>query len=173
MHTDSTLEHLQSLTKEFGRLMREFRDQTCSQFETVELPREAAARNRNQQRVLAISSSGQGRHMVTPIHTSSADGRDAASVTGTNANTSSGLVRAQLVQSELTRKVKTLNISTTKFHFLADYVRTIQMFGCTDSYSTQLVCHSTLCTRQTLTMYLPVIGRTSASASKAAVWKNE
>ena len=77
--------------------------------------------------------------MVTPIHTSSADGRDAVSVTGTNTNTSSGLVRAQLVQFELTQKVKTLIISTTKFHFLANYVCTIQMFGCMDSYLTQLV----------------------------------
>jgi hypothetical protein len=29
--------------------MRQFRDETCSQFETFELPREAEARNRRQQ----------------------------------------------------------------------------------------------------------------------------
>jgi hypothetical protein len=49
MHTDATLEHLESLTKEFGRLMRQFRDLT-SQFQTVELPRELASRNRQRQR---------------------------------------------------------------------------------------------------------------------------
>jgi len=49
MHTDTTLEHLRRLTKEFGSLMQQFRDQTCSQFNTVELPHEVAARNRNQQ----------------------------------------------------------------------------------------------------------------------------
>jgi hypothetical protein len=43
MHTDTTLEHLCHLTKEFGHLMRQFRDQTCSQFNTVELPHEVAA----------------------------------------------------------------------------------------------------------------------------------
>jgi hypothetical protein len=43
MHTDTTLERLRHLTKEFGRLMRQFRDETCSQFNTVELPREVAA----------------------------------------------------------------------------------------------------------------------------------
>lgn len=53
MHTDATLDHLESLTKEFGHLMREFRKHTCSQFQTVELPRELAARNRQQQRVQA------------------------------------------------------------------------------------------------------------------------
>ena len=29
MHTDSTLEHLHHLTKEFSSLMRQFRDHTC------------------------------------------------------------------------------------------------------------------------------------------------
>jgi hypothetical protein len=51
MHTDATLDHLESLTKDFGRLMRQFRDLTCSQFQTTELPREVAARNRQRLRV--------------------------------------------------------------------------------------------------------------------------
>ena len=38
------------------------------------------------------------------------------------------------------RKAKTLNLHTYKFHALGDYVRTIRMFGTTDSFSTQLVC---------------------------------
>jgi hypothetical protein len=50
MHTDTTLEHMESLTKDFGLLMRQFRELTCSQFQTVELPRELAARNRQHQR---------------------------------------------------------------------------------------------------------------------------
>jgi hypothetical protein len=47
MHTDTTLEHLHRLTKEFSSLMQQFRDQTCSQFNTIELPREVAMQNRN------------------------------------------------------------------------------------------------------------------------------
>jgi len=54
MHTDSTLTLLEELTTEFGKLMRQFRDLTCSQFATIELPREAAARTRVQ-----TSKSGQ------------------------------------------------------------------------------------------------------------------
>jgi len=46
MHTDSTLALLEELTTEFGKLMRQFRDLTCSQFATIELPREATARTR-------------------------------------------------------------------------------------------------------------------------------
>ena len=46
MHTESTLALLESLTTEFGLLMQNFQELTCSQFATTELPRETAARNR-------------------------------------------------------------------------------------------------------------------------------
>lgn len=39
MHTDSTLCHLEAVTREFGRLMRQFRDKTSDEFDTKELPR--------------------------------------------------------------------------------------------------------------------------------------
>jgi hypothetical protein len=37
------------------------------------------------------------------------------------------------------RKAKSFNLSTYKFHALGDYVRTIRSFGTTDSYTTQIV----------------------------------
>ena len=37
------------------------------------------------------------------------------------------------------RKPKTLNLFTYKWHALADYVRSIHLFGGTDGFSTQLV----------------------------------
>ena len=48
LHTDSTLQHLQELTTELGRLMRKFRDTTQSSFATFELPKEKGARQRRQ-----------------------------------------------------------------------------------------------------------------------------
>lgn len=48
MHTESSLNLLDELTAEFGQLMRQFRDLTCTQFATMELPRETAARNRRE-----------------------------------------------------------------------------------------------------------------------------
>jgi hypothetical protein len=39
----------------------------------------------------------------------------------------------------LSRKTKTLNLNTYKWHALGDYARTIRLFGPTDIYSTQLV----------------------------------
>jgi len=43
MHTDSTLDLLEGVTRELGRLMRQFRDKTSDEFDTVELPRETGA----------------------------------------------------------------------------------------------------------------------------------
>jgi len=103
MHTDSTIKHLDLLTKEFGQLMRQFRDSTCPAFKTMELPHEVAARKR------------QNQHIQDRAHN---PGPSSAS---------SG------------RKFKSLNLQTPKFHFLGDYMCTIWMFGCTDSFSTQLV----------------------------------
>lgn len=48
-YTESTLAHLDKLTSEIGLLMRQFRDVTCQDFTTFELPRETEARNRRKQ----------------------------------------------------------------------------------------------------------------------------
>ncbi|KAJ3558095.1 hypothetical protein NP233_g11576 [Leucocoprinus birnbaumii] len=44
MHTEGSLNLLQLMTREIGTLFCQFRDKSCSCFETMELPREAAAR---------------------------------------------------------------------------------------------------------------------------------
>ena len=44
LHTDPTLDLLEAVTKEFGHLMRQFRDKTADEFNTIELPRGADAR---------------------------------------------------------------------------------------------------------------------------------
>ncbi len=46
MHTEDSLVLMEEITKELGDLLRQFRRLTCSQFCTVELPREANARVR-------------------------------------------------------------------------------------------------------------------------------
>ena len=45
VHTKSTLDLLEAVTKEFGRLMRQFRNKTSAKYDTVELLRGADARN--------------------------------------------------------------------------------------------------------------------------------
>lgn len=56
MHTDTTLALLEALTNEFGQLLRQFRDLTCSKFSTFELPREITARKK---REISKQSSGK------------------------------------------------------------------------------------------------------------------
>lgn len=46
MHTDRTLRMLEDLTTTLGDRLRFFANNTCSNYSTVELPREAAARQR-------------------------------------------------------------------------------------------------------------------------------
>ena len=45
LHTKSTLDLLEAVTKEFGRLMRQFRDKTSAKYDTVELLHGADACN--------------------------------------------------------------------------------------------------------------------------------
>ena len=65
LHTESTLQHLEGLTTEFGKLMRKFRDTTQSAFVTFELPKETGVRQRRQksdkgkEKVAAGSTSGR------------------------------------------------------------------------------------------------------------------
>ncbi|KAF8894377.1 hypothetical protein CPB84DRAFT_1682669, partial [Gymnopilus junonius] len=102
LHTDNTLNHLDELTQDLGKLMHNFRDISDANFATFELPQETEAHNRWQQK-------GKGKateHMGN--------------------STSAG------------RKLKNLNLLTYKWHSLADYVKSIHLFGCTDGFSTQV-----------------------------------
>ena len=105
LHTWAILDHLESLTKEYGHLMRSFRDLTCSQFETKELQWEVDAWKRAQQHAQARGSS-KGSQSI----------------------------------SEWWKK--TFNLFMLKFHALGDYICTIQIFGTTDLFSTQVVWNS-------------------------------
>lgn len=115
MHTDPTLEHLRRLTPEIGRLMREFKNTTCSDFSTFELPREAAARVRREQREATARAAAAGASVP-----------DVAPTSAPRAKKSS-------------KTQKELNLNIYKWHALGDYVPTIRLFGPTDAYSTQLV----------------------------------
>ena len=138
MHRDTSLERLRHLTKEFGTLMRQFRDQTCPHFDTVELPREVSARNRHQQR-------GQAKVSSKVLTFNGPEGPSSVSLhqlvpSSNNASSPEGAtMQMALFSVPSTRKLKLINLLTVKFHFLGDYVQTIQRYGCTDSFSTQLV----------------------------------
>ncbi len=59
IQTEGSLKLLDDLTTEFGQLLRQFRDLTCTTFTTVELPHEAEARERRRQEKNTTTSSSQ------------------------------------------------------------------------------------------------------------------
>ena len=109
LHTDSTLAWLDESTKAFGKQIRRFQSHTCSFFDTRELPQEEAARSRHQKKK---------KRSINPSPLAPAPSTARASA-GT--------------------KKKLFNLVLIKLHALGDYVKTIKMFGTTDSYSTQPV----------------------------------
>ncbi|KAF7292248.1 hypothetical protein MIND_01252200 [Mycena indigotica] len=111
MHTEPTIEHLRRLTSEMGRLMREFRLTTCNDLVAYELPKEVAARSRTATKKAAKSAAATGDSTLAPP--------DAQP------------------QARTTKKVKTLSLSTYKWHAMGDYPGTIPLFGPTDIYSTR------------------------------------
>jgi hypothetical protein len=62
LHTESTIQHLEGLTTELGKSMRNFRDTTQAAFETFELPKEMGARQRQK--------SGKGKEKAAAGSTS-------------------------------------------------------------------------------------------------------
>ena len=140
MHSDGTLLLLEELTTEFGQLIRQFRDLTCSQFKTVELSRETAARKRRgaKQQTAVASAVPHSSLKLTPANNPNVG--MPSSMTTSNNVTASAPLQQQPSGPSLRANNKGLNLFTVKLHFLGDYVRHIRLFGTTDSYSTQLVC---------------------------------
>ncbi|KAJ7483727.1 hypothetical protein B0H11DRAFT_2279748 [Mycena galericulata] len=87
-------------------------------YKTFELARETAARGRREQRLAASAAAAAG-----------ADPSGQAGAAEASAPTPA---------AKPSKKEKTLNLNTYKWHALGDYVATIQLFGPSDSYSTQL-----------------------------------
>lgn len=155
MHSESTLLLLEELTTEFGQLIRQFRDLTCSQFKTVELSRETAARKRRGAKQQPSASSAALHPSSKSAPASNLNDGVPSSTTGNNITASAPLhpgteippvtpstnhSQGQPSGPSPRGNAKGLNLFTVKLHFLGDYVRHIRLFGTTDSYSTQLVC---------------------------------
>lgn len=116
MHSDLTLDILDSLTTEIGEVLRQFSDLICPAYATRELPQEEESRKRRQARK---SSTKQGG-VKDPSQNE--DGR----VSIPKANSKGP-------------HLKSYNMNTYKHHALGDYVAEIRERGTTDSYSTEPV----------------------------------
>jgi hypothetical protein len=168
MHTDPTLDIFSQATMSLGESLRDFQEKTCTMFQTRELERERAARQRRQEKktanrgarsALATPSDTTGESTITANHgigsapagaadnhrgesTNSENHRNVPTPSSTRAAvnvTNSSSGQASKVPSNNTRKSKLLNLQTYTYHAMGDYVKTIRTFGTTDSYSTQPV----------------------------------
>lgn len=136
MHTEYTLQCLDRSTTTIGQELRKFRDTSLRSFKCLELPKETAIRQRRRERAQVQKAQSNIR---TP-----------ANANGSSTNVGSQTLNPGTITEGATSvkkgvplpKPRTLNLFTYKFHALGDYVRTIRLFGTTDSYSTQIVSAS-------------------------------
>ena len=119
MHTDPSIALLEAETGRLYEQLRHFADTTCLAFDTHELNREVAARQRAKQcqdkktpSLAPAAGKGKGKARAFP----------SASVSETSGP-----------------KIKQYHLNTVKHHFLPDYPGIIRAFGTTDSYSTEPV----------------------------------
>ena len=115
LHTKSTLATFKSLTVELAAKLREFAELTKS-LDVRETPQEYARRKKRAEAAKATAMARSGR-----TTTSSHDQNQPKSNSGDG------------------RRICSLNLNTYKAHSFGDYARTIEEFGTTDSYSTQIV----------------------------------
>ena len=86
MHTDPTLDLLDSITTILGRKLREFRRIVCTAYLTKDLPRERAARQRKKQRDQAKTA----ENSTSDVHDSSSKAKSSSMQTSTSQADKSG-----------------------------------------------------------------------------------
>jgi hypothetical protein len=170
MHTDPMLALLDEATTLLGVKFRRFVNHTCEKFNTRELQREANARARRAAKKSTTSSappSGQAElasrgveaaalvAIIPEYHppsTTSASVPEAQQIiagepprgVGLDSPALSPPVVASPTEPDAitTRRTKTFNLDTYKYHSLGDYTEHIRQYGTTDSYSTEPVRRS-------------------------------
>ena len=140
MHTDHTLDCLHRATVSIAQELRSFRDWTRG-FNPVELPREVAARQRRQSRKKVPTKKPCGPAgpslQPTPLNEPTPSVLAPAKPKANGPPSPSKPLPSEPAPAK--PKVKLFNLFTYKLHALGDYVRTIRLYGTTDSYSTQIV----------------------------------
>lgn len=118
IHTETSLGLLKNATQTLGIQLRNFKNRTCTAYQTQELPSETRKRQRK--------ATQKGKAVAT-------DSVATSSGLSADIHASGSLDNSQLP------KLKELNLNTYKVHALGHYVDLIQQYGTTDSYSTQSV----------------------------------
>ncbi|EDQ99293.1 uncharacterized protein LACBIDRAFT_335113 [Laccaria bicolor S238N-H82] len=144
LHTDLTLGILESTTSALGQALHDFQEKLCLAFDTKELKREAAARQRQQAKKASVpvnksALAGAATSNDTDINTATVEPHTMQGALSLTDSADGSTTSRKATQAKLPpgRRKKTLNLNTYKAHALGDYVETIQRYGTTDSYSTE------------------------------------
>jgi endonuclease III len=115
LHTESTIQALESSTTRLGIALRKFQSTTCAEFVTCNLLSEEATRGRQKAAKAKLQPTAQK-------------------------SKSKGKEPESKGKKKVSSTLRDFGLSNYKTHALPDYARTIQEFGTTDGYSTQNVC---------------------------------
>ena len=123
LHSETTLHIFEHATRTLGDAMREFLRKVCPDYDTKELPKETASRQRRK----AAQAAKRPPLMAVTESTAAA------------ANTQNSVAPSTKSTPKLTAKRKRFDLNTYKFHRLGDYPRCIREVGTTDGWTTQTV----------------------------------
>jgi hypothetical protein len=119
LHTSTTLKIMKALTSKLGDTLRAFAILT-ERLDVRETPKEYARRRKQYESKKKSTVTKTTKTQACKSKASETPAEDSAASDG--------------------RRSCTLNLDTYKMHALGDYVSTIEDYGTTDSYSTQIVC---------------------------------
>ncbi|KAG6915127.1 hypothetical protein DXG01_013116 [Tephrocybe rancida] len=147
LHSSFTLDLLDLKTTVLGDALHEFKHKVYPNFAMWELRWEAAARERREATKAAEKANKQtSKKKVTEGHTASTQIMTAGSQPESQTAGHAGPVNIEIAAAKPTvatphiaRKAREFSLSAYKLHAIGDYISTIQTFGTTDSYSTEMV----------------------------------
>jgi hypothetical protein len=166
MHTEDTLQLLESTTALLARQFNSFTQTTCTAYQTTETSKEYTARLRRATKGIGHAGSSNPPLVVPLVAQSGSADLPAAEPAAQVAplHSPKALAKGKLY--------KTFNLTTYKYHALGDYASTIRAFGTTDSYSTERVRHVSFSELVTLTFASFYVGRIGTQAPKILVSSN-
>jgi hypothetical protein len=131
LHTESTVNDLETSTTRLGEMLREFSGTVCPAYATYDLPSEEAARVRRKATAAKkVEAQASNKEKKKPLHGSTI-GKKKAELTKSKGG-------GPTSQSS-SRRRRLFNLVTYKLHALGWYPRAIRLFGASDNYNTQTV----------------------------------
>jgi hypothetical protein len=129
LHTETTVRDLENSTTRLGELLRTFKSDVCSAYQTFDLPSEEAARVRRKAAAAKKAATmDKGKEKEASVGLQAKKGMSTEK--GKSKETGS---------KSTSRKARTLNLNTYKAHALGAYAKGIRLYGSADNYNSQTV----------------------------------